>query len=255
VFRERKEKERMNRRFAVITACLLIMLTTTLLFRMGSSTLQTPELLVGNLREPGCIATDSDYVYFTEYSGGTVNRIPKLGGARQTLVSGENYPWRLVVDGSYVYYIVHEGGLVKRVPKDGGPSEILASVQTHPWDLVTDSDYVYFTVRDGPGLWDDPNGYVARVAKSGDSVQVLAYAQHPNGIAIDSNYVYFTERDIGNVKRVPKDGGAARARFVEFGREVFPTELSFDLTDSVSKSMVVPVSKPFDYWFWTNVDE
>jgi len=177
-----------------------------------------------------CIAADSTHVYFTEYSGGTVNRVPKVGGAVQTLVSGENYPWRLVVDGNYVYYIVHEGGLVKRVPKDGGPSEVLADGLTHPWDVATDSDYVYFTVRDGPGLWDDPNGYVARVAKSGGSVQVLAYAQHPNGMAIDSQYVYFTERDIGNIKKVPIGGGAPQT--IASGLNAYLQSLAVD-TDNV----------------------
>jgi sugar lactone lactonase YvrE len=245
-FTKKEGDKKMKRELAVLLICLFISSALYVSPRIVGATLPTPQLLAGNLASPGCIALDSEYLYFTEYNGGSVKRIPKSGGTVETLVSGDyGYPWRLVVDGDYVYYIVHESGLIKRLPKNGGPVEVLASVETHPWDLATDSDYVYFTVRDGPGSWGDPNGYVAKVPKSGGSIQVLANAQHPNGIAVDSDFVYFTERDIGNIKKVSKSGGAV---------DTLVSGLTYTLVVAVSSGYVYFTDNNVTYPYFSAID-
>jgi hypothetical protein len=71
---------------------------------------------------PLYLAVDATHVYWTNYQGGTVARVPVAGGQVEELVQGENEPWGLADDATAIYWTEHFGpdtgaGKVKRLAK------------------------------------------------------------------------------------------------------------------------------------------
>jgi hypothetical protein len=101
------------------------------------------------------------YVYYTDYTGDTVNRILSGGGgSRETLVASPNTdaPYGVVSDGTYVYWVEDKNpGAVKKKLLSGGAVVTLASGLNGPYKLVQDANFLY---------WTEPaSGRVMKVAK------------------------------------------------------------------------------------------
>jgi len=229
----------MKKLLSILVVSLLVLMSI-----LSATFVVAPQTLTGSCfkltTEDGChlmLASDSNYVYYTEYFAGplsTPNYHP--GSVRKVRwnLSPEHYPIDseplargedpvgVAVDADYVYYTIHGdwgAGKVMRVLKNGGTPELLANVGdirgcTHAWGIAVDPEgadpYVYFAVRDGPGWWTDPNGYVGKVLKTGGPITALTAAgqvHYPTGVAVDSEYVYYSEREPGKICKVPKNGG------------------------------------------------
>jgi hypothetical protein len=67
--------------------------------------------------EPEGVATDGVSVYWTNRAGGTVNKVPALGGSSVPIASGQGYPWGVAVDDATVYWTAAMDGTVNRAPK------------------------------------------------------------------------------------------------------------------------------------------
>ncbi len=68
------------------------------------------------------ITSDGTYLYWTDYSGGTINKMAKTGGAVTVLASGLNNPTGIATDGINVYWIEfgNPGGVKKTSVNVGG---------------------------------------------------------------------------------------------------------------------------------------
>jgi hypothetical protein len=96
--------------------------------------------------EPSAIDVFGTYLYFSEYSNGTVNRMPLAGGAVTQLVSGKDSVSNVVSDGERVYWTEFTNpGQVGSVLIGGG-GEKTYSTQCNSIGLAVDNQYVYFTV-------------------------------------------------------------------------------------------------------------
>jgi hypothetical protein len=86
-----------------------------------------PTVLVSNLTSnPGSLALDGEFVYFTTGQG--IAKIPKTGGKAQALGGFPNLSG-IAVGGGFIYFVVDSGG-VSRIPVDGSqPTMIVPATQ------------------------------------------------------------------------------------------------------------------------------
>lgn len=151
------------------------------------------------------IAADANHVYFTDWSGAQVMRMPKDGGAATPVATSQDFAFRspIVVDATEVYWVA-ESGMMKsailRVSKLTTSSpEVLVDDEPAIAGLVVDDDNLYFTSFFG--------GAVRRVAKRGGAGAVRDIAtgiKGPVGIAVDGTNVYWASKDDGVVSTVSK---------------------------------------------------
>jgi hypothetical protein len=75
---------------------------------------------------------------------GTIQAIPKAGGAARTLASLPG-PWALAVDARYVYFVASgKHGKIGRIAKDSGAIAILAQDQPYARSIAVDDRFVYW---------------------------------------------------------------------------------------------------------------
>jgi hypothetical protein len=87
---------------------------------------------------------DTNNVYWTDSSAGTVSSVAKSGGAIVVLAQGQNKPMGLAVDDAYAYWSNNLGGAIMRAPKDGSGSPSLVAAATSPTDIAVVGANLYF---------------------------------------------------------------------------------------------------------------
>lgn len=156
--------------------------------------------------QPGGIAVDDQYVFFTDSSpdGGSLNRIDKSDATSLRQIRGLEAPFGVAVDAEFVYWTVIGGGpkgvgtsgVYRARKSDLGQVTRLAKSQLLPDDIVpyaisVDDTYVYYTTA--PDLYDaDP--------------------QQPCLSSDDAGGVY------GTVRRVKKTGGLQTSEVIVSGQ-------------------------------------
>jgi hypothetical protein len=159
---------------------------------------------------------DTTSVYWTDNATAFVMKVPVVGGALTTLVSGVASPSCIAVDATSVYFGTDGPGLghVMKVPLGGGTPTTLASPPNpgFPIDgepigaIAADATSVYWTTSTitaggNPGL---PNA-VLSVPLGGGTVTTLAWAWDwtdssprvaPGGLAVDATNLYWGVWDV-----------------------------------------------------------
>ncbi len=98
--------------------------------------------LASELALPSSVSVDATDLFFTTYSGGTVEKLSLDGGARVALFSGGLNLQVSALDDENVYFAGALGSL-SRVSKDGGePTEI--AYDTHFFDIALDDASVFW---------------------------------------------------------------------------------------------------------------
>jgi hypothetical protein len=139
------------------------------------------------------LVVDDSYVYWTDFSfvdDDVIRRIPKTGGAVQTIVSGGSLadPYGIAVDDAYVYWTELDSGKARRVAKTGGTILDLVPVQFdyQAFSIAVDDEYVYWTDVAEAG------GRLRRVPKGGGSVENLTQdASRMAGLNLSPTHLYW----------------------------------------------------------------
>jgi hypothetical protein len=168
---------------------------------------------------PSGIALDQNYVYWTSYSSGKIQRIPKAGGSPQVLAAARvlGVP-SLAVDDKAVYFSAREDAGVTTyvgwIPKSGGAITTIASHLGAARRVKVSDGFVYWLVDPQPR----GGGGVARAPIGGGRVQSITPSTYAADawLAVDDQYAYWTAygdkgRSSGHIYRTPRDGSGAVA--------------------------------------------
>lgn len=110
------------------------------------------------------LASDGTFLYWTENITGSINRVPLIGGAVDTISSGRLQPFRLTVFNGFVYWteIGNDqlgAGSVQSVAVTGGQVTEVAAGLNHPSDIFVDATGIYWTEWGNDGT----NGSVKQI--------------------------------------------------------------------------------------------
>jgi len=147
---------------------------------------------------PWDIAVNSTHVYWTDYDGSDLRRVPIGGGTQDQIVTNLTQPTGIAIDSTYVYWAEEGAGRIARAKLAGGTVEVIATGQNSPAFVAVDSVHVYWTnyVADGT---------VMRAPIDGGAAVTLATKQDkPYAVALKDGHVYWSNFDGGQVMRVAK---------------------------------------------------
>lgn len=185
-----------------------------------------------------CVGVDASHVYYSLATAGEVKRIPKNGGAAETLVTGMPDPDNLAVDDTYVYWINESedapaGASLMRMAKSGGTPLSLATGA-----IVAKAGYGR-TTQDGLAVtsesvvWiDEGGGAVYLVAKQGGSITTLMTGlQRPTAVVAFEGHAYVTTAGNDNYAGrglVDIALGGGTPRWILADNAYVPTDLAVD---------------------------
>ncbi|MDE3083132.1 MAG: DUF5050 domain-containing protein [Acidobacteriota bacterium] len=153
------------------------------------------------------VAVNATYIYWADYSAGTIMRADLNGDNVTTLVTGEFDPSSVAIDASHIYWVnwLTSGGTIKEADLNGGNATTLVTGQDLPFALAVDGSYVYWVNQ---GEINSGTGTLNRALLSNPSqITVLASNQwHPDGIAVAGGYVYWANSQAGTINRANLDG-------------------------------------------------
>ena len=197
-----------------------------------------PVVLAAGLANPSSIAVDSGFVYWCNYSAGTIVRCPVDGcGNGPTLlasVPSSTIP-AIAIDGTNLYFaskstIDVNNGAIMRCPISGcgaGPVT-MATAQNHPLFLATDGASVYWT------NYGDGRVSFCPVSGCGAGQTVLANAGGgvglgPHGIAVAGSAVYWAAED-GAIRKCAVSGCGGNPTVLATGQGA-PWGIAVDATN------------------------
>ncbi|HZS19551.1 MAG TPA: hypothetical protein VFA63_01025, partial [Pseudonocardiaceae bacterium] len=106
--------------------------------------------LASQLNDPGCIAVDSQYVYWADNA--SVQRVLINGGPPQYIATIHSAGC-LAIDSQNVYFTDQGSQTVQSAPLGGtGGSPPLARNQNNPYGIAVDSNYVYWADHFGQSV-------------------------------------------------------------------------------------------------------
>jgi hypothetical protein len=157
------------------------------------------------------IAIDDSNVYWTDYYGGLVSKVPKAGGNPVVLASQQEKAIGIAVDDTNVYWSNATG--IMKVGKAGGTPEMIAYQQPGPQAIAVDRSSVYW----------GGSGSIYKVALTGGTPVVVGTGGDAISMAVDDTNVYALIGDI--VTQVPLAGGPS----FELGRaDTFARAITID---------------------------
>ncbi len=179
--------------------------------------MMTPNFL-GSTTDPRGIVADLNYVYWVDYSDGSVNRGNVIGGSSVSPLLGpdvsdsgmEPGSLALVVDAQHVYWVDSAWGNVNMISKNpGGTVTPLAQGRSTPRAIAVDATYVYWVDYGSVANTGSVNKIPIDPANGTQAISLATAEDQPYSIAVDGTSVYWTNRTSpnGTVKSVPLGGG------------------------------------------------
>ncbi|MGA9524073.1 MAG: hypothetical protein WBV82_21610 [Myxococcaceae bacterium] len=169
----------------------------------GLITTSTPQRLA-TLEGGGAMRMGTTHIYFVDYENRAIRRVPKAGGAVETVFSAPSDAWILsefALDDQYVYAAVVEGpnyfGHIVRVPLAGGEPVVLLDGEMSYGAIAVDATHVYLGYLDWQIIGSGPASQLVRFPKDGSiflEPEVIASEQNNvSSIAVDGSNVYWID--------------------------------------------------------------
>jgi hypothetical protein len=137
----------------------------------GAGTCDATAILT-DIDAPTGLEVDEGFVYFGTrghapgFDDGTVERVPKAGGARELIADLQTLPLNVTIDDDNVYWgnrgqAMMADGRVLAAPKAGGTPWVVAQGLVSPGNQIVDASTAYWTTREPSG------GFVMSAPKDG----------------------------------------------------------------------------------------
>jgi sugar lactone lactonase YvrE len=145
-------------------------------------------------------------LYWTDFTGGTINQVSLDGTSPQTMIIGQDSPAGMAVYGSHIYWIDKGNGTINQADLNGASAQTIITVPyfpVGPIGLAVDSSGIYWTDQ-GPGM---VSGTVNEANLDGTNPHTIITGQdYPNGVAIDGSHIYWTGYGNGTINEASLDG-------------------------------------------------
>jgi len=103
--------------------------------------LQKQYVLIIDIEDLYTTAVDANYMYWVNFTGGTIERCPIGGGAITVLATGLNEPCGICVDSNYIYFTEFTPGKTCRTSLTGGAVTELVTGLTQPSGCAAEGKY------------------------------------------------------------------------------------------------------------------
>ncbi|HMH46050.1 MAG TPA: hypothetical protein VK557_21350, partial [Pyrinomonadaceae bacterium] len=135
------------------------------------------------------LAIDNKFLYWSD--GGSLRRVPKGGGASETIIPDAPHPDEIVMDDENIYWLIWGGEgsppePVMFAPKKGGESKPLTPKYLGASGIAIDKDFVYWMTGDG----------IKKIRKSGGEVTDVYHNTSKSsslGLRMDADNFYFCQ--------------------------------------------------------------
>lgn len=105
-------------------------------------------------RGPSTIAQAEEFVYWTDFSAGTVVKAPRSGGGAAIVASQQRGPCAISADQNNIYWTNNLDGTVMRASIDTGQVSVVARNQRRPAAIGVGQSYIAWMTSDGPRMVD-----------------------------------------------------------------------------------------------------
>ncbi len=144
--------------------------------------------------EPSHLVLDSTHVYWSSAGDGTIRRVPKVGGAIETVASAQGAPTVLAMDETSIYWVNSGAGQIMKINKDQTGLQQMAGAQGIPSDIAISSDRVYWSVT--------ADNEIRSVGIAGGAVSTLLTGQAGvSDLTVAGGHLYWSNKDSGDIMR------------------------------------------------------
>jgi len=116
---------------------------------------------------PPSVTVVGNSIYWVDFAGGNVWKIPVCGGNSTLIASKQSGPCSIIARDGHIYWTNNKSGEVMKAPVSGGPATVVSTGEVEPAEIAVSEDQVVWASKNGPRTIEGKTG--TAVKATGDS--------------------------------------------------------------------------------------